>query len=189
MAVLERSDFKEQLLSAMEANVEGKPVLLVMSGVSGAGKSTILKENSSLLESLGFKVLDVRDIQMSLWKQNMGEEKLHFFDTEYKKYYDMAEKEMGKQVEGLLKEGTSVVVDSAYNTRIKREKMYRRGIQSGAFVACCACRAEYSIAMARNVMRGDEAVLQGRIYSMCQSVQYPSKEHAEAHDIVLNLAM
>lgn len=173
----------------MESNVEGKPVLLVMSGVSGSGKSTIVEENTPLLESFGFEILNVRDIQISLWTQDNHQDKLRFSDTAYKKYYDMAEKEIEKRSTALLQEGKNVLVDSAYNTRIKRDKMYRQGVKAGAFVVCCVCRAEYGIAMARNVMRGDEAVLQGRIYSMCQSIQYPSKEHAEVHDVVLNLVM
>lgn len=181
------TEFRSAFVEAVKKNEQGKPILLVMAGIPASGKSSVLAQNRELLDSAGFAILEAKTFQKELWKQDQGERRLLFCDPLYREYYERAEKEAEAAALWLLGEGENVVLDSTYNRKTKRRKIYAAAAKAGAFVAVCFCRASYDTAMARNVMRGNDAVLQGRLYSMSHSVQYPDGAEPEGCDAVLDL--
>lgn len=181
------TEFRSAFAEAVKKNEQGKPILLVMAGIPASGKSSVLAQNRELLDSVGFAILEAKTFQKELWKQDQGERRLLFCDPLYREYYERAEKEAEAAALWLLGEGENVVLDSTYNRKTRRRKIYASAAKAGAFVAVCFCRASYDTAMARNVMRGNDAVLQGRLYSMSHSVQYPDGAEPEGCDAVLDL--
>jgi predicted kinase len=181
------TDFRAGFTESAKKNIQGKPFLLVMAGIPASGKSSVLAKNRDLLDSAGFEILEARTFQKELWEKEQGGRKLLFSDPLYRGYYERAEKEAEATALRLLKEEKNVVLDSTYNRQTKRRKIFASAAKAGAFVAVCFCRASYETAMARNVMRGNDAVLQGRIYSMNQSFQYPDDPKSEGCDAVIDI--
>ena len=164
-----------------------RPVLVVMTGLPGSGKSYFLEKNRPLLDSLGFTVLEARKRALELWEEYEGDEGKTPYPANplMRKLYDRSARELERRAIEILEGGGRVVLDTAQNTALKRLSLYEQADKRGALKICISRPCSFSIAMARNVMRGNDAATRGRVYSMSMAIQYPKKGDGEGADLLI----
>ena len=120
-----------------------QPLLLVMSGIAGTGKSTIAQ---ALSQKLGFQILssDVIRKQLAgipLTEHRFREPHSGIYSAEFsQKTYD----EMFFQAQKLLSQGDSVALDATFSLREGRLRAKKLAEETGAQFIVIECRLEES---------------------------------------------
>jgi aminoglycoside phosphotransferase family enzyme/predicted kinase len=123
----------------------GRPLLLIVGGMMGTGKSTLAQE---LADSLGAKLLSTDQIRRSLFGASptaAGYGEGNYQPDHRQRVYD----DLLGQAATILDQGRSAVLDGSFLKRALRQQATQLGVRHGAIPLCIECQCSRQTALSR----------------------------------------
>lgn len=130
----------------------GQPVLLIIGGLSGTGKSTLAR---SLASELGIDILSTDSIRQQLLGPSptpAGYGQGHYDPQQRTKVYQ----QLASRAQQQLSHWLSLIVDGTFLTHAQREQMFELARQHGAAALFVECHCDRATAIARITRRAAE---------------------------------